>query len=145
VRDRRISEADEHGTITLWVLGLCLCVMMLGGMSLDLWRGITMRRELQSMADAAAIAGADGLDQQSLRNGGAALDPTLVRELAQQNLAAQSDARAVDDADIAIAGDGATVVVDVRGHVDLSLLGLLGGHRRLDVSVHASAQPRREP
>jgi hypothetical protein len=120
-------------------------VLFLGGMSLDLWRGITVRRELQSMADAAAIAGADGLAQQSLRAGGSALDPSLVRELARANLAEQSDVRAVDDANIGLADDGATVTVQLRGHVDLSLLGVFGGHRSLDVEVHANAQPRREP
>ena len=128
----------------MWALGLCVCVLFLGGMSLDLWRGITLRRELQSMADAAAVAGADGLDPQSLRAGAAALDPGLVRQLARENLAAQSNARRVDDVNVALSDSGATVVVDMRGHVDLSLLGVFGGPRRLDVAVHASAQPRRE-
>src|SRR4051794_15792930 len=89
---------DERGTITLWVLGLCLCIMFLGGLSLDLWRGITLRRDLQARAAAPATAGADGLDEQSLRDGGAALDPARARALAADNLAAQSDARVVDRA-----------------------------------------------
>ncbi|MCU1427272.1 MAG: hypothetical protein JWL83_1272 [Actinomycetia bacterium] len=134
---------NERGTITLWVLGLCLCVLFLGGMSLDLWRGIAVRRDLQSMADGAAIAGADGLDEQSLRSGGADLDAALVRRLAAENLAAQSGTQRVDDMVVTIEGNRA--VVRLRGHVHTSLLGVFIGDRRFEVSVRASAEPRRVP
>jgi hypothetical protein len=136
-------ERDERGTITLWVLGLCLCVLFLGGLSLDLWRGITLRRDLQAMADAAAIAGADGLDEQSLRDGGAALDAARVQALAAGNLAAQSDADAVDRADVTL--DGNRVVVRFEGHVHTSLLGVFLGDREWTVAVDAAAEPRRVP
>jgi hypothetical protein len=134
---------DERGTVTLWVLGLCLCVMFLGGLSLDLWRGIALRRELQSMADASAIAGADGLDEQSLRDGGARLDPERVRRYADDALAAQSGAARVDDADIALDPATNRVVVHLRGHVRVSLLGVFLGDQRFDVAVSATAEPRR--
>ena len=52
----RPDRADERGTITLWVLGLCISLMFLGGLSLDLWRAVADRRELSSMADTAATA-----------------------------------------------------------------------------------------
>jgi hypothetical protein len=125
------------------VLGLCSCVFFLGGLSLDLWRGISVRRDLQAMADAAAIAGADGLDEQSLRAGGAELDPQRARALAGGNLAAQSDADTVDAATVEI--DGTRVVVRLRGHVRTSLLGVLLGERRWDVSAEAEAEARRLP
>jgi hypothetical protein len=137
------THADERGTITLWVLGLCLCVLFLGGMSLDLWRGIALRREMQSMADASAIAGADGLDEQSLRDGGAALDPARVRELASETLAAQSGAPHVDVMTVDVV-DG-QVVVRLRGHVRTTLLGLALGDRPFDIAVRATAEPRRVP
>ena len=134
---------DERGTITLWVLGLCLCVIFLGGLSLDLWRGIAVRRELQAMADASAIAGADGLDPQSLRDGGASLDPALVQRLARETLAAQSGAPRVDDADVHLVGN--QVVVRLRGHVGTSLLGVFLGGQRFEIAVRATAEPRRLP
>ena len=132
---------DERGTVTLWILGLCLCVLFLGGLSVDLWRGIALRRDLQASADAAAIAGADGLDEQSLRDGGAALDPDLVQRRATDTLAAQSGATRVDDAQVDV--DGNAVTVRLRGHVHTSLLGVFLGDRRFDIAVRATAEPRR--
>jgi hypothetical protein len=140
---RRDETGDERGTITLWVLGLCLCVLFLGGLSLDLWRGIAVRRELQAMADASAIAGADGLDPRSLRAGGASLDPVLVQQLARETLAAQSGAPRVDDADVQLVGN--QVVVRLRGHVGTSLLGVFLGDQRFEIAVRATAEPRRLP
>ena len=65
--------------ITLWVLGLTVAVMFLGGLGLDLWRAIAVRREVSVMADAAATAGANGLDDPRLRGGGLQLDDARVR------------------------------------------------------------------
>ena len=70
---------DERGTMTLWVLGLCIAVLFLGGLSLDLWRVIAVRRSLVAMADAGATAGANGLDQAALRDGVLRLDPVVAR------------------------------------------------------------------
>jgi hypothetical protein len=136
---------EERGTVTLWVLGLCVCVLFLGGLSLDLWRGIALRRELQSMADASAIAGADGLDEGSLRAGGATLDPDRARRFALDALGAQSGAPKVDDADVDVDPATNRVVVRLRGHVQVSLLGVFLGDQRFDVAVSASAEPRRLP
>ena len=49
----------ERGTVTLWVLGLCVSIMFRGGLGVDLWRGVAVRRELSAVADAAASAGAN--------------------------------------------------------------------------------------
>jgi hypothetical protein len=136
---------SERGTITLWVLGLCLSVLFLGGLSLDLWRGIAVRRELQAMADASAIAGADGLDEQSLRAGGATLDPARARRLATETLAAQSGADRVDDVSIDVDAATNRVVVRLRGEVPTSLLSIFLGDERFEVAVRASAEPRRLP
>jgi hypothetical protein len=134
---------EERGTITLWVLGLCLSVLFLGGLSLDLWRGIALRRELQSIADASAIAGADGLDEQSLRDGGAALDPARVRRLATETLDAQSGAAHVDTMTVDVVDN--QVVVHLRGHVRTTLLRFAVGDRPFDIAVRAAAEPRRVP
>ena len=138
-----MQSRDERGTITLWVLGLCVCVLFLGGLSLDFWRAIAVRRDLQSMADVAAVAGADGLDEQSLRAGGVALDPALVRRNVYDNLAAQSGARRVDRAHVDV--DGGTVVVQLRAHVDMSLLSVFLGGGDVEIAATATAQPRRLP
>ena len=45
-RARAQAGAAEYGTITLWILGLCLMLFLLGGISLDLWRSFSERRAL---------------------------------------------------------------------------------------------------
>ena len=75
----RRRARDQHGMITLWVLGLTISVMFLGGLGLDLWRAIAVRREVSVMADAAATAGANGLDETALRGDELHLDEPRVR------------------------------------------------------------------
>ena len=79
--------------ITLWILGLTISVMFLGGLGLDLWRAIAVRREVSVMADAAATAGANGLDESALRGGRLRLDDGRVRQLVATELARVSGAR----------------------------------------------------
>lgn len=130
----------ERGSVTIWVLGLCVCLLVLGGMSVDLWRVVAVRRDLAAAADAAAVAGADGLDPDSLRAGGTDLDPVLARELAQESLAAQPDARR---AAARVEASSERVEVTLAADVRLGLLGLLGGAGPVRVVVHAAAEPRR--
>jgi Flp pilus assembly protein TadG len=40
--------------VTLWVLGCCIMLFALGGLSLDLWRSFAARRALAADADAAS-------------------------------------------------------------------------------------------
>jgi Flp pilus assembly protein TadG len=62
-----LGARRESGTITLWMLGLCLMLFLLGGISLDLWRAFSERRSLAATADAAAVAGASALDEAAYR------------------------------------------------------------------------------
>jgi len=54
-REVRGRLRDEGGWVALWMLGLALLVLALGGLSLDLWRAISERRELAAAADAGVI------------------------------------------------------------------------------------------
>jgi hypothetical protein len=134
---------DERGTMTLWVLGLCIAVLFLGGLSVDLWRVITVRRSLVAMVDAGATAGANGLDQGALRNGVLQLDPVLARTEADDALRAQTGWSAVDAADVGVAGNRVTVTV--RAHVDFTLLGIFVHGDPVEVQASASAEPREQP
>jgi hypothetical protein len=130
-------QTNERGTVTLWILGLCICLLFLGGLSLDFWRAVATRRELSAMADAASTAGANGLDERALRAGHLQLDPTRAREIATATLARHS-AR-FDRADVAI--DGNRVVVELGDHVRFSLLGVFMGGERFDIQVRATSAP----
>jgi hypothetical protein len=133
----------ERGTITLWVLGLAIAMMFLGGLALDLWRAVGTRRELSGMADAAATAGANGVDESALRSGALRVDPTRARAVASGTLAQFGRSSALDGVSIQVNGDRVTVVL--RDHVDFSLLGIFLGGDRFEVEARASAQPDERP
>jgi Flp pilus assembly protein TadG len=133
----------ERGTTTFWMLGLCLMLFALGGISLDLWRSFSSRRALAATADAAALAGASAIDEDRYRATGAlVLLPTLAERRARTNLSNQLDTAAVRGVDVDATDRAVTVVV--RGNVAFSLLGLLG-RGDFDVEVSATAVPRRSP
>jgi len=142
LRPRR-GGADERGTITLWVLGLCIALMFLGGLSLDLWRAVAERRQLSSMADSAATAAANGVDVEALRAGTLRLDPVRARAIALASLDEDPHAAVLDGIDVTVVGNRVTVTL--RDHVRFSLLGIFMGGRQFDIEVHASAQPEERP
>ena len=139
----RSRTRDERGTVTLWVLGLCVSLLFLGGLSLDLWRAVAERRELSAMADTAATAGANGLDESALRAGTVQLDPARARAIALDSLARDPDAGTLDGADVAVAGNRVTVTL--RSHVGFSLLGVFMGGQHFTVEAHAAAEPQERP
>jgi Flp pilus assembly protein TadG len=138
--DRR----SESGTTTLWMLGLCLMLFLLGGISLDLWRAFSERRSLAATADAAAVAGASALDEAAYRGSGAVrLVPADARRRAQASLADQLDRRALRDARVEATEDEVTVVVG--GSVDLSLLQIAAPGDSFAITVRATARPQASP
>jgi hypothetical protein len=143
--DRKRAEPrnDERGVMTLWVLGLCIAVLFLGGLSLDLWRVIAVRRSLVAMADAGATAGANGLDRVALRRGVLRVDPMVARADASQALREQSGWSGVDAADIDVVGNRVTVTL--QAHVGFTLLGIFVRGDPVEVEASASAEPRIEP
>lgn len=135
----------EEGTITLWALGLCVMLLFIGGLSLDLWRVFSERRALAGIVDAASIAGASGIDEETFRQTGEIrLDPQRAEDLALANLAAQAD-----DGSLVRAGVSATpeeVSVRAEGSVQLTLLRvLMPGGGPFTIEVAATAMPRGSP
>lgn len=134
------TARNERGTVTLWVLGCCLIVLLLGGLVLDMWRVIDARRELVSMADSAAAAGATALDDDAAHLGRLQLDANRAALLATRALLDHPRAEALDDRMIDV-GD-TRVDVTVVEQVDFALLDLLG-QPGVVVAVHRAAEPRR--
>jgi len=125
----------------LWLLGLCLLLFALGGISLDLWRAFSERRALAATADAAALAGASVIDEDRYRaTGEVVLVPGAAAQRAREDIVGQPDRRAFSSADVRVVGDAVTVVV--HGHVDFTLLRLLQPGD-FAVTVTATATPRR--
>ena len=143
-RRRNVGACRESGTITLWMLGLCLMLFLLGGISLDLWRAFSERRSLAASADAAAVAGASALDEAAYRSTGAVrLVPADAQRRARASLADQLDERALRDARVDATED--TVIVTVGGSVDFSLLQIVAPGDEFAITVHATARPQASP
>ena len=137
-----MNPRDETGTVVLWLLGVCMLLFALGGISLDLWRGFSARRSLAATADAAALAGASAVDEDAYRASGVVrLDPALAGARARDHVTRQLDRAALRRVDVHADRDAVTVVV--RGEIGFTLLGVLDPGGDLPVQVSATATPRR--
>ena len=134
---------DQRGTATLWVLGLCVALLFLGGLAVDLWRGIATRRELSAMADAVATASANGVDEPALRHGTVQLDPVRARAIANETLARDDWVADLRSIDVQVAGD--EVAVTLEDEVPFSLLGIFVHGEPFTVRATATAHPELRP
>jgi hypothetical protein len=131
---------DERGTATLWILGLCVIVLFLGGLSLDLWRGIATRRELSAMADSVATAAANGIDEDALRvDGTVRLDRARAEAIAAETLERDGRAGRLRDVEVRVLGD--RVEVGLEDELPLSLLGIFAHGDPVTVRASATAAP----
>ena len=138
-------KRGERGFVTIWMLGLCVMLFFLGGIALDMWRAFSERRGLAAMADAAAMAGASGIDEELYRTTGIVeLDDRpggRAETLAAQHLAAQDDDASVTGATITVTRQA--VVVEVDGSIDFTLLKLFfDAGDDFALKVVAQAEPR---
>lgn len=141
-RQRRSRPVGQRGSVTLLGLGFLLVLLFVGGMSIDLWRAISERRALAELADAAAAAGANGLDVAAYRSTGVVqLDPDLAARLAWDNAAAQSDRRSMVGHPIILVSP-TEIVVEVRGEVTLTVLALFTTAEPFQLQVRSEARPR---
>ncbi len=121
---------------------LTVVLLLVGGLSIDLWRAFSERRAIAEMAESSARAGANGIDLEMFDlTGEVLLDPTIARQLAADNLSEQTNLRFVTGS--SIDADTDTVVVDIRATVPMTLLGMVG-IGELDIAVSSEAEPRLE-
>ncbi len=129
--------------MTLLGIGMSVMLLFVGGFSLDLWRAHSERRALAEMADAAAAAGANGIDTAVYRSTGElVLDPSLAEALAWESLDGQTDRRALVGTP-QVGASPEVVVVQVEGEVEMTLLRVLSGGEPLTIVVTAEAVPVR--
>ena len=140
---RRRSADAERGSVALWVLGLCLMMLFVGGIAIDLWRAFSERRALAGVVDAAAVAGASGIDTDHYRaSGEVRLDPAASEAIAWDTIRKQEDTRSLVDA--AVQATAQDVTVTAIGRVNFTLLRIfLSGEEPFEVTVRAVAEPRR--
>lgn len=140
-RDGR-NRRNDRGSLTLWSLAICVALLAFGGVTIDFWRAISGWRRLAAAADAAAAAGASGIDEAHYRaTGELVLDPGRAEQLALNSLSAQLDDSDITGASsIDVDADQITIVLD--GEVDLFLPQIVGQDGDISMSVTATADPR---
>lgn len=129
---------NEKGSITLWMVGLVMVVFAIGGIAIDLWRGLAAHRQVAAVVDSAAIAAGSGVDEERWRaTGELSLDPMRVDE---RVAAVAADADFAVTLSVVVAADGSSATVEGATAVDLTLLGILTDGP-LEVTARASALP----
>ena len=121
----RATGPREQGSVTLFLLGLGVALLLLGGIALDLWRLLGDRRELSALADAAAIAATSGLDVDHFRETGVVLlDPFAVDMRIDELLAAQPEATlgGLSAPHVSFMAPGCDVAVRLERQFDFTLL-----------------------
>lgn len=133
----------DEGQASAVLIGVLLLGLMFAGLAVDGARMFTARRDLQNVADSAALAGASSLDEAQYRASDgreARLDPTAARRAVADVLAASSLPSSVT-VEIAVTDD--RVVVRIARPVRPLFLGLIGlGPER--IGAHATAAPQTE-
>jgi hypothetical protein len=131
----------ERGSITLWMVGMVMIVFAVGGIAIDLWRGVAAHRHVASVVDSAAVAAGSGIDEQRWRvDGVLILDADRVRE----QVATAGAAHAGVFLEVTTAADGSEATVTGRTALELTLLGLLADGA-IEVSARATVSPVLSP
>lgn len=135
---------DERGQVLPWMLACTFFVLFFVGMSIDLWRIVAADRQTSTPVDAAAAAGASGIDEGLYRSTGTvALDPGRARDLAMNNLASDPDAVGLTNIDVQVGVD--TVRVTADRSVNLSIMRLVSAQTTERVHAVSTATARRSP
>lgn len=132
---------SERGSVTIWMLGITVLVLVFGGLAIDFWRALALQRELAAVADSAAIAGASGIDEVLYRaTGEVAIDSSRARDLALTSVSFQPTDP--DRVLVSVDPTGTIVTVQVSDGLRLGLLGvLIGDAEPIQVRATASATP----
>jgi len=133
--------SSDRGSVTFWMLGLSLLLLLFGGLSIDFWRALALQRELAAVADSLAVAAASGIDEEHYRlTGEVLIDPNRAAALGIEYVAAQ-DVELLESAVVA-AADGSSVSVQVVGELTLGLMGVFVDQSEpLTVVATSSAVP----
>lgn len=140
---RTRSAPTERGSMTFFGMGMVIVLLFVGGISADLWRVFGERRALTELADAAAAAGANGVDRQLYRDTGTIrLDPGLAHEFAWISIEGQIDQASLSQPPVVDVSPD-LIVVEVKGSVELMLLKIFAPGEPLEITVTAESTPIR--
>lgn len=131
----RPTERAERGGATIFVLSMSLVLMLCAGLVIDGGTGINTRMRVADDAEQAARAGANAVNVDQLRSGGAlVVDPGLAQSNAQQYLSARGYNAGQFDIEI----DANSVSILLRDSSETTMLKLIGINQ-YPVSARATA------
>lgn len=135
---------EQRGSITIWLLGLGICLLVLGAMGLDLWSAVILRSRLAGLAEASATAAASGISEERWRRTGQAfLDPARAETLGRSLVSRHPEGSLLDGpAEVVVSPDRRSVSVQVRGSTRLILLRLVSDSGHIELVVTSTARPR---
>lgn len=128
------SPRDERGTATAFVVGMAVTLLAMAGLVVDGGNALNARMKLADDTEQAARAGAQQIDEVSLRTSGVVqLDQGAARQSASDFIARFG----YTNAGVAVNGD--EVTVGATDTVDTVLLSLVG-FDRFDIRAVATAE-----
>lgn len=132
-----------RGSITIWLLGLGMCLLVVGGLGMDLWAALVVHSRLSGMAEAIATAAASGISEDHWRRTGEVrLQPERAERLGKGLAATHPEADLLDSPPrIVVDPDRQSVSVRVSGTSRLMLLRLVSGSDHLEVAAIATSRP----
>lgn len=135
---RRAGEAGQVSVVIVGALFICLAFT---GLAVDGARLFTARRDLQNVADSAALAGASAIDEGHFRESSGAevrLDPTGARSAVDRVLVA-SGLPLGTQVDVTVEPD--RVIVRLDRPVDMTFLKIVGlTEERIGATAEAGPQ-----
>jgi hypothetical protein len=128
-----VIDRDEHGSVTVFVVGVLLALIVMGGLVFDGGAIIAGHREADAEAEGAARAAAEQISIPALRSGEVQLNTTEATAAAQKYLSQYGHAGT-----ITVNGD--TVTVTVTYPVDMQVLDVIGiRSKSVTGTAHATA------
>jgi Putative Flp pilus-assembly TadE/G-like len=140
-RLRRLTErvAGDRGSTIPLILGFFLIGLLVVAGSVMASDAFTKQRDLQSVCDGAAVAGANAIDGAAARTRAlTATLPLAAVQAAVQNYLAEDASRARVSVQAGLSADGGTVLADCRIRTQLAFAGLIG--HRDGIEQHARSQ-----
>ena len=132
---------DERGQASALLVGVLLIGLVVVGIAVDGARLFTARRDLQNVADSAALAGASAIDEREFRSS-AGMQVRVDRDAARQavdEVLRASPLPASTHVDVDVTAD--RVMVRITRPVSMRFLGLAGLGPQ-EIGAHASAAPQ---
>ena len=120
-----------------------MCLLVVGGMGLDMWSVVAMRARLVEVAEAIATGAASGISETHWRDTGQIrLDPERASRLGRDVASRHRVAGLLDGPpEIVVDPEFRSVTVQVSGSVPLTLLALGVESGRVEITASATSRP----